>query len=407
MVTKTPTSSQKAYIGQTVGLTEIVVKYHRPAVKERDVWGNLVPYNAVWRAGANENTIIKFSKNVKIEGAELAAGVYGLHMIPTEEEWIIIFSHNSTSWGSYSYNDQEDALRVSVKPSKSNHWSEFLTFSFDEITSNTAICALNWANMKVGFTIEADVHQAVLASLRNELRDKAGWSWNGWNEAANYCLNNDVNHEEALAWATRSVFMNPNPVNMLTKAKLTAKVKGATKEESEKIILKSLGKDLEAMNVTWKEYHGAANQAMKMESWDKAVAWVDQSIAMSSNMTNLMTRAKIYETKGEREKATALKKEAIAKGTNAELNMYGYNLMWSGKTAEAVEIFKANAKKNEEDPNVWDSLGEGYFFHGDKENAIKSFKKSLSMNPPDGVAANSKKYLLQLGVDMKAEKIKP
>lgn len=407
MVTKTPNASQKAFVGQTIGLTDVVVKYHRPAVKEREVWGKMVPYNAVWRAGANENTIIKFSKNVKIEGEDLAAGTYGFHVIPNEEEWTIIFSNNSTSWGSYSYNEKEDALRVAVKPSKAKQWHEYLNFSFDGINAQSAICNLNWADLTVGFSVETDVHKAVLASLRNELRDKAGWSWNGWNEAASYCLKNDVNHQEALGWATRSVFMNPNPTNMMTKAKLTAMVKGASEEEANKVILSSLENDLDKMAVTWKEFHGAANQAMAMEAWDKAVKWVDQSIDMSSNMTNLMTRAKIYETKGDADKAGYLKKEAIEKGTNSELNMYAYNLMWTGKTAEAIEIFKANTEKNGEDPNVWDSLGEGYFFNGDYENATKAFKKSLSMNPPPGVAANSKKYLLQMGVDLKDEKIKP
>lgn len=406
MVTTTPNASQKAFVGQAIGLTDVKVVYHRPAVKDREIWGKMVPMNAIWRAGANENTVIKFSKNVKIEGQDLSAGVYGLHMIPQENEWVIIFSNNSTSWGSYSYNESEDALRVSVKPQKADAFHEFLTYTFDEITASTAQCALQWADKKIGFAIEADVHQAVLASLRNELRDKAGWSWNGWNEAANYCLANDINHQEALSWASRSVFMSPNGTNMMTKAKLVAATKG-DKEKEEEVILASLQKDLESMNVTWKEWHAAANYATKVEKWEKAISWVDESIEMSRNMTNLMSRAKIYETKGEKDKAEKLRKEAIDKGTNAELNMYAYNLMWTGKTADAVKIFEANSEKNPSDPNVWDSLGEGYFNNGEKEKAIKAFKKSLSMNPPDAVAANSRRHLMQLGVKMDESKIKP
>ena len=97
MVTTTPNASQKAFVGQTIGMTDIKVVYHRPAVKEREIWGKMVPMNQVWRAGANENTIIKFTKNVKIEGQDLSAGVYGLHLLPQEEEWIVIFSNNSTT----------------------------------------------------------------------------------------------------------------------------------------------------------------------------------------------------------------------------------------------------------------------------------------------------------------------
>jgi tetratricopeptide (TPR) repeat protein len=219
-------------------------------------------------------------------------------------------------------------------------------------------------------------------------------------------LANDINHQEALSWASRSIFMSPNGTNMMTKAKLVAAIKG-DKEKEEEVILASLQKDLESMNVTWKEWHAAANYATKVENWEKAISWVDKSIEMSRNMTNLMSRAKIYETKGEKDKAEKLRKEAIDKGTNAELNMYAYNLMWTGKTADAVKIFEANTEKNPTDPNVWDSLGEGYFNNGEKEKAIKAFKKSLSMNPPDAVAANSRRHLMQLGVKMDESKIKP
>lgn len=404
IVTTTPLKSQKAITGQTIGLTDIAVTYHRPAVKEREVWGNLVPKNAVWRAGANENTVISFSKNVMIEGKKLQAGTYGFHLLPSADKWEVIFSNNSTSWGSYSYNEAEDALRVSVTPSKSDHFYELLTFTFDEIEDNTGMCALQWADKKIAFKVESDVHTAVLASLRNELRDKAGWTWVGWNEAANYCLKNNVNQKEALGWSTRSVFMNPNTQNMVTKAKLVAKVKGASEENEQEIILASLGSDLEKMNVTWKEWHGAGKFAMNAKAWEQAVSWIDQSISMSANMTNMISKAEVFENKGDADKAKKLRKEALDKGTNAELNMYAYQLMWAGKTAKAVEVFEANVERNPEDPNVWDSMGEGYFNNGDKEKAIDAFKKSLSMDPPDNVRANSMNILRQMGVEYKENK---
>lgn len=111
-----PEGSQKAIITQRIGLTDITITYHSPLVKGRKIWGGICPYKEVWRAGANENTTISFANDVMVEGKPLAAGTYGLHMIPDEKEWIVIFSKNYTSWGSFTYNKDEDALRVTVKP---------------------------------------------------------------------------------------------------------------------------------------------------------------------------------------------------------------------------------------------------------------------------------------------------
>src|ERR1700675_3029958 len=111
-----PLASQRAEVSQRIGVTDITIRYHRPLANDRKVWGGLVPYGQVWRAGANINTTITFSDPVTIEGKPLAAGTYGLHMIPNENEWTVIFSKNSTSWGSFTYKDSEDALRVNVKP---------------------------------------------------------------------------------------------------------------------------------------------------------------------------------------------------------------------------------------------------------------------------------------------------
>src|SRR5881392_1931883 len=111
-----PDVSQAAEVKQRITLADITVKYHRPLVKGRKIWGGLVPYGKVWRAGANENTTIEFSDPVSVEGKPLAKGVYGLHMIPNQDSCTIIFSKTNTAWGSYSYDEKEDALRVEVKP---------------------------------------------------------------------------------------------------------------------------------------------------------------------------------------------------------------------------------------------------------------------------------------------------
>ncbi len=400
-LTTTPRTSQKAAAMQRIGLTDVKVVYHRPAAKDREIWGKLVPYGTIWRAGANENTVIKFTKDVTIEGEKLSAGVYGLHLIPKETGCTIIFSNNSTSWGSFTYNQAEDALRVEGKLTPTMHKYEFLTVEFDKIERTSADLNFKWGKKKASFTIETDVDGAVIASLRNELRDRAGWSWQGWNEAAAYCLQNEVNLTEGLQWANRSVFMSANQFNMRTKALLTGKIKGKGDKSAElKHSLASFTADLNSQPCTWKEWNAAATFASQRKAYDEALSFAEQSIAMNANMTNMMAQVGILKAKGDEKMAKKIKTEAIAKGSNAELNNYGYQLMFGGKVNEAVSIFEANAEKNPQDPNVWDSLAEGYKNQGEKEKAIKACKKSLSLNPPANVKANTMKTLAELGVDV-------
>src|ERR1700747_3587338 len=127
-----PRASQRATVTQRIGLTDVTITYHRPTVGGREIWGKTVPYGQVWRAGANDNTTIAFNDDVSIEGNPLVAGTYGLHMIPDKEQWTIIFSKNSTSWGSFSYDQKEDALRVTVKPHPAESF-DMLTDVFDYV----------------------------------------------------------------------------------------------------------------------------------------------------------------------------------------------------------------------------------------------------------------------------------
>ncbi|MDG1246847.1 MAG: DUF2911 domain-containing protein [Flavobacteriaceae bacterium] len=157
--------SQKSSITQYVGLdTQITINYSRPAVKNRVVWGNMVPYGLAsadrysngksfpWRAGANENTTIEINNEVKIAGSTLPPGKYSIHMIPSETDWIIIFNKNSDQWGSFSYDETEDAIRVTVTPVEA-HFEEFLTYNFGDITENSVIAFLHWEKLKVPFQI--------------------------------------------------------------------------------------------------------------------------------------------------------------------------------------------------------------------------------------------------------------
>jgi len=152
-----PYESQKALVSQTIGLTDITIVYQRPAVKQRKIWGGLVPFNNgkpfPWRGGANENTTISFSTDVEVEGKPLTAGTYGLHFIPAADTWIIIFSKNSTSWGSFSYNEAEDALRITVTPKKEDEVEEYLTFEFENPQPNSVSVELVWEKLSVPFTV--------------------------------------------------------------------------------------------------------------------------------------------------------------------------------------------------------------------------------------------------------------
>ncbi len=147
-----PRLSQRAQLTQRVGLTDITIVYHAPLAGGRELFGKTVPYGQVWRAGANENTTISFTDDVSVEGHSLAAGTYGLHMMPNADQWTIIFSKNSTSWGSFSYDEKEDALRVNVKPVTAEN-RDSLAYTFDDMKLDSATVTLRWSKVAVRFRI--------------------------------------------------------------------------------------------------------------------------------------------------------------------------------------------------------------------------------------------------------------
>lgn len=214
-----PRPSQHAVLTQRVGITDITINYHRPLVNGRKVWGGLVPYGQVWRAGANENTTIAFSDPVTIEGQALPKGTYGLHMIPAENEWTIIFSKNFTSWGSFTYNQTEDALRVNVKPLPAD-MHEALTYDFDEVKPDATVLTLRWEKVAVPVKIGVNTHDVVQASLQKQLRGLAQYTWEGWDDAANYWLAEKVNYEEGVRDSDRSIQVEERYDNLMTKANL-------------------------------------------------------------------------------------------------------------------------------------------------------------------------------------------
>src|SRR5271166_2615911 len=214
-----PLQSQGAQVSQRIGITDITITYHRPLVGDRKVWGGLVPYGQVWRAGANINTTITFSDPVQIEGKPLDKGTYGLHMIPNADEWTIIFSKNSTSWGSFTYDEKEDALRVKVKPQAADMHNA-LTYDFDQLQKDSAVVELEWEKVAVPFKVSVDVHDVVQASLKKQLRNLSQYTWMSWDNAANYLLAEKVDLDDALAYANKSIENEDRYENEMAKSQI-------------------------------------------------------------------------------------------------------------------------------------------------------------------------------------------
>lgn len=224
---KLPEQSPAATVTQTVGITDVTVVYHRPAVNKRAIWGKLVPYGETWRAGANENTLITFSTDVKIGGQPLRAGTYGLHMRPTEKDWTIMFSTATQAWGSYSYDPAEDALRVTVTPRQSPVSEERLTYRFDDLSDTKATLVLAWDKLVVPVAIEADTSKLVMANARQQLRGQAGFTWQGYAQAVNYWLRNNGPIDEAAKLAERAVEADENYATLNLRAKVADKQNNA------------------------------------------------------------------------------------------------------------------------------------------------------------------------------------
>jgi tetratricopeptide (TPR) repeat protein len=304
-----PYESQKASITQTVGLTNIEIVYHRPAVKQRKIWGGLVPFNNgkpfPWRGGANENTVISFSTDVEVEGKPLTAGTYGLHFIPAADTWTIIFSKNSTSWGSFSYNEAEDALRIIVTPKKEDEIEEYLTYEFENPQPNSVSVELVWEKLSVPFTVTVDLEKTVIPHIKQELRNSAGFSWVGYNSAAMYCSQHKIALDQGLKWAERSVGAEARFENLETQSRLLKQLGRTTEsdsvmkaalEKSTPLNIYSYGRDLledgntqDAMDIfqlnmkrnpdAWYSFAGLARGNEALGKIDEAIDYMKKAIS--------------------------------------------------------------------------------------------------------------------------------
>jgi hypothetical protein len=214
---RTPRPSPVAKLTQTVGITDVTINYSRPGVKGRTVWGDLVPYDKVWRTGANEATTISFSDDVWINGQKLAKGTYSLHTIPTRGDWTIIFNSVADQWGSYSYDQAKDTLRVTATPAQAD-FREWLTFEISEMTTDTARIDLRWEKIRVPFTVDTKSTEKTIAGLRRAMEP----DWRAPYAAASFAFDNKgaATDAEMNAWIEQSLKVNQNIANLWLRARM-------------------------------------------------------------------------------------------------------------------------------------------------------------------------------------------
>ncbi|HCW05945.1 MAG TPA: hypothetical protein DGG95_01120, partial [Cytophagales bacterium] len=277
--------------------------------------------------GANENTVITFSHDAKVEGQNVPAGSYGFFLvINSDNSGEVILSKSFKSWGSFFYDQAQDQLRAKIQLRDLPYSVESLTYDFMNATKYSAELVLNWEKKQFPVKIEFDVDKIVMANAKEVLKGQTGFNPQSFVTAAGYAMNNNIELEQGVKWIDQAITNGaPNPGNA---------------------------------------------QGIKY---------------------NLLTKL------GKTSDAEKLFQNVITNSNENDVNLFAYQLSGQGLHDKAIEAFVSNTKRFPNSPNTWDSLGEGYANKGDKENAIKSFKKSLSMNPPSGVKANSEKFLKQFG----------
>jgi len=334
-----PRGSQQATVSQRVGTSDVSITYSRPSANGREIWGQLVPFGmnnlgfgtstaAPWRAGANENTTITFSHDAKVEGKDIKAGTYGLHMeVKDADNVTIILSHDANAWGSFFYDASKDVLRAAVISKISPH-KELLTYEFNTVAPTSTVASLVWGKKEISFSVEFDVTDIVLNEFRDKSIGNLGFNRQNWEQAANFALNNGGDLNEALGWINSAISGN---------------------------------------------------------------------FYSQKTFNNLAIKGQILNKMGKSSEYAALMDEAAGMANAAQLNALGYQMLGAKDNERAIKYFKLNVDNNPENANGYDSLGDGYKAVGDKENAIKNYKKSLTLNPAANVKAASEASLKELG----------
>lgn len=312
-----PEESQACTVTQQLGLSVISLSYNSPLTRGRRIFGGLVPHGKVWRAGANENTLISVTDDVLVNGYLLPAGTYGLHMIPSEKEWVVIFSKNKDAWGSYFYDEKDDALRIKVNPEKAlvQNW---LSYNFLEPKAKDVVLQLHWDDVAISFIIQINkLEQVVVESMQNELTTRDGFFWQGYAQAASYCIRNKVSLDQAEFWINKSIVLKRNYSNVSIKANLF-----------------------------------------------KLLNRLD-----SAQLLRLQARSLII--------------EELSIASENEINTAAYGYLAAKDYEQAIKLFELNVLKFPNSWNVYDGLGEALILAGKKAEGKKNYRKALSKVLPE------------------------
>jgi len=320
--------TKKAAVSEQVGLTQVTIIYHRPAVRGREgkIWGGVVHKGfidqgfgnrkpAPWRAGANENTVIEFDNDVKIEGQSLPKGKYGLFIAYDPLESIVIFSKRSDAWGSFFYDEKEDALRVKVKPRPVEKSVETLKYEFTDQTPNSAVIALSWEKLSIPFKVEVDYLKQQFDAFLAESQNPRGFTPQGLNIAAGWTLQNDYQLEKGLEWATLA---------------------------------------------TGPKFPGDP-----------------------TSFPALSTKALILDKLGKSDEAAAVIKTALPFGSVVELQQFGRQLLAAKKPQAALEVFQFNYSKNPNQFAALTGMARGLSANGEYAKALDFANRALPLAPND------------------------
>jgi tetratricopeptide (TPR) repeat protein len=320
--------TKKALISEQVGLTQVSITYHRPAVigREGKIWGGVVPKGFIdqgfgnrkltpWRAGANENTIIEFDNDVKVEGQTLPKGKYGFFIAYDSLESIIIFSKRSDAWGSFYYNEDEDVLRVKVRPQPIEKSVENLKYEFSNQTLNSAVITLLWEKLSIPFKVEVDYLKQQFDAFVTESQNPRGLTSQGLNIAASWCLQNNYQLEKGLEWATLAT--SPN-------------------------------------------FPGDP-----------------------TSFTAFSTKAGILDKLGKVDEASVVIKGSLPFGAVGQLQQLGRQLLTANKPKTALEVFQFNYNKNPNQFITLTGMARGLSANGEYVKALKFADKALTLAPND------------------------
>ncbi|HQV61932.1 MAG TPA: DUF2911 domain-containing protein [Chitinophagaceae bacterium] len=318
----------RAMIAEELGITSITIHYGRPDVNKREGKifgdGNLVPYGfsttnfltskntSPWRAGANENTTITFEHDVKVEGRDIKAGTYGLHMALAADMVTLIFSNQNDAWGSFYYEEKNDALRVNVKPVALDKNVEWLKYEFIEHKEKYCVIAMQWEKLSVPFKIEMDVDNIVIARLRQQVTSQKGFNSNNMLQAAQYCLNKNINLEEALAWSIRAINGFQGQKSFITLRNLATAY-----EKLNRIPQADSTMDEALLIATANQYTAYGRQLIGQKRTDKAMEVLKASEKRYGDMfgvnNGLMS---VYSAKGDFKNAIKYAEKALAQAPN-------------------------------------------------------------------------------------------